>query len=120
MRFVSLTLTLVFAACSSSTGPGGPAVSYSNVSVADTLYSPDTVTIAAGAGVSWKNNGALTHSVTADTGATFNASIGPAGMDAYGYPTAGQTYSKVFATAGTYAYHCNFHASMHGVVIVTP
>ena len=120
MRFACLTLTLVFTACSSSTGPGGPSVSYSNVAVADSSYTPDTITIAAGAGIRWMNSGPSSHTVTADTGSTFNQTLGPPGMDAYGYPTAGQSYNKVFAAAGTYAYHCNFHANMHGVVVVTP
>jgi plastocyanin len=111
---------VAFAACSNPAGPGGAAVTYSNVSVADTLYNPDTVTVAAGTGVTWTNSGALTHTVTADSDAVFNATLSPPGMDSYGYPTAGQSYSKVFATAGTYRYHCNFHASMHGVVVVTP
>jgi plastocyanin len=111
---------VAFAACSSPAGPGGPAIIYSNVGVADTLYNPDTVTIAAGAGVRWMNAGALSHTVSADSGGAFNATLGPPGIDAYGYPTAGQSYNKVFATAGTYRYHCNFHASMHGVVVVIP
>jgi plastocyanin len=117
MRFALLAAALAIAACGN---PSGPAVSYSTVSVVDTAYAPDTVTIAAGAGVRWTNLGPSGHTVTPDTGAAFGATLGAPGMDAYGYPTAGGSYSKVFATAGTYAYHCNFHAAMHGVVVVTP
>jgi plastocyanin len=119
-----LVVTLVaFVACSNPAAPGGgggPGVSYYGVGVADSLYNPDSVTIAAGGGVKWTNAGPSTHTVTADTGSAFNATIGPPGMDPYGYPTAGQAFSRVFATAGTYRYHCNFHANMHGVIVVTP
>ena len=117
MRFALLALAVAVAACGS---PAGPGASYRAVTVADTMYGPDSVTIAVGAGVRWTNIGPSGHTVTPDTGVAFGATLGAPGMDAYGYPTAGGTYSKVFATAGTYHYHCNFHAVMHGVVVVTP
>ena len=117
-----LAALAAYSACSNPSGPGGggPGVTYRGVGVADSAYTPDSVTIVAGTGVRWTNSGPSTHTVTVDTGTAFNATIGPPGMDPYGYPTAGQSFGKVFATAGTYRYHCEFHANMHGVVVVTP
>jgi len=120
MRYALSAVALAAAAAAACGTPSGPAASYTAVSVADTAYAPDTVTIAAGAGVTWMNIGPSTHTVTSDSGPAFGATLGAPGSDAYGSPTAGGSYSRVFATAGTYRYHCNFHAVMHGVVIVTP
>ena len=105
------------AACSSD--PAGPSVSYSTVAVTDYMFGPDTVSIAAGRGVRWANAGPSAHTVTAD-GGSFTGTLGAPGMDMYGYPTGGGSYSKVFTTPGTYAYHCTLHVQMTGVVVVTP
>jgi plastocyanin len=32
----------------------------------------------------------------------------------------GSTFGHTFATAGTFAYHCKIHSTMHGTVVVTP
>jgi plastocyanin len=117
MRLALFATVLAAAACGSD--PAGPSVSYTNVAVADYTFGPDTVTIAAGRGVRWANAGPSAHTVNAD-GGSFAGSLGAPGMGVYGYPTGGGSYSKVFTTAGTFAYHCTIHAQMTGVVIVTP
>ena len=118
MRLALFAAVLATAgACSSD--PAGPSVSYSTVAVADYAFGPDTVTIAVGRGVRWANAGPSAHTVTAD-GGSFTGTLGAPGMDMYGYPTGGGSYSKVFTTAGTYAYHCRIHASMHGTITIAP
>ena len=117
MRPVLFAAVLATAACAGD--PAGPSVSYTTVAVADYVFGPDTVTIAAGRGVRWANAGPSAHTVTAD-GGSFAGTLGAPGMDMYGYPTGGGSYSKAFMTAGTYAYHCTLHPQMTGVVIVTP
>jgi plastocyanin len=119
MRYALLAFAVVLAAtaCSNSSDPG---VSFSSVGIADSSYTPDTVRIAAGAGVRWTNAGPSTHSITPDTGSAFGATLSPPGMDPYGYPTGVESYNKKFTTAGTFPYHCTFHANMHGAVVVTP
>ena len=79
------------------------------VSVVDFSYSPKTVTIQAGESVSWSNNGQSPHTVTADGGSFDSGNLNP-----------GQGYSHTFSTAGTYAYHCQYHQAqgMVGTVIV--
>jgi plastocyanin len=32
--------------------------------------------------------------------------------------TTGSSYTRTFATPGTYAYVCGIHASMHGTIVV--
>jgi len=117
MRLALFATVLAAAACGSD--PAGPSVSYTNVAVADYTFGPDTVTIAAGRGVRWANAGPSAHTVNAD-GDSFAGSLGAPGMDMYGYPTGGGSYSKVFTTPGSYPYHCTLHVQMTGVVIVTP
>jgi plastocyanin len=119
MRLALFAAVLAAAAAACDGDPAGPSVSYTSVAVADYTFGPDTVTIAAGRGVRWTNAGPSAHIVSAD-GGSFTGTLGAPGMDAYGYPTGGGSYSKVFTTAGSYAYHCSLHVQMTGVVIVTP
>ncbi len=72
-------------------------------------FSPATVTIAKGTKVVWTNTSDAPHTVTSDTADAFTASP---------TLTQNQTYSFVFNTAGTYAYHCTVHPSMKATIIV--
>src|SRR3989442_7805700 len=65
-----------------------------------------------GNGVSWNNNGTLTHNITSmnltSSGAPlFNATLPPT-----------YTFIYAFSTAGTYPYYDSSHPSMHGMVSV--
>jgi LPXTG-motif cell wall-anchored protein len=87
------------------------------VSIGDNFYSPASVTISVGDTVTWTNNGAAPHTVTADNG-SFDSSPGcPANVDACMQP--GDTYSHTFSAAGTFGYSCKVHGqSMSGTVVV--
>ena len=93
-----------------------------SVSMANYSFSPSPLTIKAGTTVQWANGGTVAHTTTSDNGTWDSGSLGPPGMDAYGMPTAGQSYSHTFTTAGTFAYHCSFHQlqGMKGTITVTP
>lgn len=127
-RLIVSAMTVGLAACSKTSSPAGPASggppsggANALVTVADYQFSPDTVTIAAGQSVEWSNNGPSSHTVTSDNSAWSSATLGaPGGMDPYGYPTGGGTFTNTFGSAGTYHYHCSIHAGMNAVVIVTP
>ncbi len=84
-----------------------PAQSSSKVSIAGFAYGPATVTVAVGAVVHWTNTDAANHTVTADKGAF-----------ALGNLNKRQGQSFHFTKAGVYAYHCDYHPFMHGIVIV--
>ena len=79
-----------------------------NITISDFQYNPANVTVPLGTKVIWTNNGPSEHTVTSDTN-IFNS----------GTMAVGQKWNFTFNAVGTYPYHCTFHASMHGVVIVS-
>ena len=80
-----------------------------NVKIAGFAFAPASLTVKAGTTVTWVNDDAPAHTVTADDGS-------------FGSPNLahGATFSQRFGTAGSYAYHCAIHPSMVGTVVVTP
>jgi plastocyanin len=72
-------------------------------------YTPGEITIILGvnATVAWTNHDVLVHDVIANNGAFNSGDIAP-----------NAAYVFTFTQAGTYTYHCSYHASMSGVVVV--
>ena len=103
---------------SNPTGSGGGGIA-ANVTIANTAYSPASITITAGGSVKWTNTDGVTHSVTADAGGFAKDLMGTM-PDNYGGMTGGGTFTQTFPSAGTFAYHCTYHSSMHGTVTVNP
>lgn len=80
----------------------------SSVSISGLAFSNPTLTVKIGTAVTWTNNDTTTHTVTSTTGSELGSSpLAPGG-----------TYSHTFTAAGTYNYHCTFHPTMTGTVIV--
>ena len=114
-----LPAMLALAACSGSSSPAAsaapsvapsvapPDATGSAVSIASFKFEPATLTISVGTTVTWTNNDSASHTVTADDGSFKSGTLGKGG-----------TFSQTFATAGTFAYHCNFHSSMTGTITV--
>ena len=73
-------------------------------------YEPKVVTVKVGTEVTWTNNGAVVHTVSADDGKTF----------ASGNMAAKATFSFTPTTPGTFPYHCKQHPWMKGALIVQP
>jgi plastocyanin len=67
-----------------------------------------TVTIVLGSSVQWTNCDGYEHTVTSDNGAFPSHLLGGSGGSA----------TETFTTAGTFAYHCEFHLDEHGTVVV--
>lgn len=85
------------------------ATSTSEVGIEDFTFVPKTITIEAGAGVSWTNEDTASHTATIAEGAqTFDTDT----------LETGQTATVRFDTPGTYAYVCLFHPYMKGTVVV--
>lgn len=121
---------ILLGGCSSSAKPGTqstppttPASTSSVTSSASTGSQPaakaTTITIknfgytvsgtaAPGAKVSVTNNDSTAHTVTADSGATFDVTVDPGKTATFTAPD----------KAGTYKFHCTFHSNMHGTLKV--
>jgi plastocyanin len=109
---VFIIAAIVFASCGKSGGGYGsnsntPASSGNTVSIVNMSFSPANLSVSAGTAVTWTNNDAMTHTVTSDGGIFDSGNL-----------AAGKTYSRVFATAGSYPYHCTIHPGMTGTVTV--
>lgn len=88
-----------------ASGPAGAAADA--VTIQGFAFKPETITISAGTTVTWANQDSVAHTVTADDG-SFDST-----------PVAGGTaFSQVFATPGTFAYHCTIHPTMKGTIVV--
>ncbi|GAC1537367.1 MAG: cupredoxin family copper-binding protein [Acidimicrobiales bacterium] len=97
---------------SAPSGPGGAtAVDMINDATTVGAFSPPTLTIKVGAGVTWKNTTSTQHNVTFNDGTVKSSPL---------VMQQGDTFSGTFATAGTFTYHCTFHPGMDGKVVVNP
>jgi plastocyanin len=97
------------------------------VEMTNTLtFTPDTVEVAVGETVQWRNTSLLMHTVTADPEeATMDGSVRlPDGASPFdsGNLDPKQTFDHTFTTPGTYTYFCIPHeaAKMRGTVVVRP
>ena len=70
-------------------------------------YDPVWLNVPAGSDVTWVNQDAVTHTVTANDG-SFNSGDIPAGG----------TYGQKFTVIDDYAYHCQYHPNEKGMVDV--
>jgi plastocyanin len=114
--------TLAGCASSSSGGSGGsaagasaaPATSPSAAVAADALtiagfsYSPTPLTVRPGQVVTVTNSDSVEHTVTSDLQGLFDAAA------EHGTPITFKAPMKL----GTYTFHCAYHASMHGTLVV--
>lgn len=78
-----------------------------SVAIHDFRYAPASVAVKPGETVTWRADGYYMHSVHFDAEAT-----------GIGTPSSKYTASRTFPDEGKFAYHCDVHASMHGVVYV--
>lgn len=90
-----------------SAASGGPVT----LTIAGFAYDPTPLRVRAGQMVSVRNSDDAEHTVTADAGSTFKS-----GDVAHAMIVTFRAPDK----PGTYAYHCDYHASMHGTLVVAP
>jgi plastocyanin len=79
------------------------------VSMKNLRFSPQTVTVAAGEQVAWRNDDQVAHTVTAQDGSWTSPLLQP-----------GVTYTHTFAQPGRYEITCKPHPFMKSVVEVRP
>ena len=85
--------------------PPAPSGTAHQVTIENFAFSSKEITIKVGDTVTWTQQDAVIHTTTGDI------------WDS-GDLNQGQTYSKTFDRAGTYDYHCNYHSTMQGKIIV--
>ncbi|MFI5255180.1 MAG: cupredoxin domain-containing protein [Candidatus Limnocylindrales bacterium] len=104
---VAIALALMLAGCSST--PTDTSATGNAVTISDFAFKPDVLTVKVGTTVTWTNKDSTGHDVKWDDGAPGSETL-----------STGQSYTRTFATAGTFTYICGIHASMKGKITVTP
>jgi plastocyanin len=105
MRRLLLLPLMVFALAAAS--PAGAADH--NVSITKSGFSPASLTIPNGDSVTWKNNDTTNHQIVSDNNSfTTTRVLSP-----------GQTATRIFPNAGTFAYHDGVNQALKGTVVVT-
>ena len=79
-----------------------------DLQIVDFAFDPAELTVFTGEPVTWTNASTRGHTVTSDDGAELDGN--PIG--------AGESYGHVFEAPGIYAYHCEIHPRMTGVITV--
>ncbi|MEA3165473.1 MAG: hypothetical protein QOJ26_330 [Thermoplasmata archaeon] len=92
---------LTLSGCSTKAPLGADAAIHGNT------YDPATLTIKSGQRIHFSNHDSVEHSVTADSGGEFDRDI-----------EGGSAGDITFPDAGTFPFHCKYHTSMHGTVVV--
>jgi len=77
------------------------------VTIADFSFSPNPIEIAVGESVTWTNEGGAPHTATEDGDGFTSERL-----------STGDSFTHTFDEAGTYAYHCEFHANMTAEIVV--
>lgn len=89
------------------TAPTAP-VRGDQVTIDGFAFAPVTLTVPAGATVTWTNRDEEPHTVAASDGSFHSPGMGT-----------GATFTHTFPTAGTFDYVCSIHPMMRGTVVVT-
>lgn len=79
------------------------------VDLEDFAFSPATLTIKVGTTVKWSNKDTASHDVVSDSGLWSSPTL-----------SKGEDFFFTFTQTGTFTYHCSFHPSMKGTIVVTP
>lgn len=95
---------------SSTSGTSAKAGGANHVEIQNFSFHPPTITVAPGSKVSITNADQTTHTFTAVNGAFDTSDINGGSAASITAPT----------KPGTYAYRCNIHQYMHGVLTVGP
>jgi plastocyanin len=114
--FAAIAVGLLLAACSSNNGTSGgsTAASGSNVvTLSGLAFSPTSLTVKAGATVTFQNKDTVDHTVTNGKDGT------PVANPAFDKSLpAGQSVDITFGTAGTFNVTCKIHSTMNMTVTV--
>jgi len=96
------------AASSTPAASPAPAAAAGKVDIASFKFVPATVTVKAGSKLTFTNSDSAEHTATSDMSGAFDT----------GALKQGDGKPVSLTRPGRYAYHCDFHPFMHGVVVV--
>lgn len=77
------------------------------VTIKDSMFVPEALTVKVGQTVTWKNADAVEHNIVSDDD-----------VFTTGVLASGEEGTYTFTKAGTYAYHCSIHPEMTGSIVV--
>ena len=107
---LSVIALLVFVSAAGAQDSGVEAVPVQDarsVGIGDNFFDPPDAAVEPGSTITWTNNGARPHTVTADDGSFDSGRLNP-----------GDSYTVAFDGQGTVTYHCAIHPEMRGSVTV--
>jgi plastocyanin len=84
-----------------------PAVESAAVDIKSFKFKPVVISVKKGGKIRWTNSDSAAHTATADDRSFDTQTIDP-----------GKSKSVSFTTAGSFAYHCDFHPFMKAMVVV--
>ena len=85
----------------------GPAVKSATIDIKSFKFKPVTIAVKKGGRITWTNSDSAAHTATADDRSFDTQTIDQ-----------GKAKSVTFTTAGTFAYHCDFHPFMKATLVV--
>jgi plastocyanin len=95
------------------------------INISSLMFQPSKTTVKVGTTITWRNDEAITHTVTSgrfegiDKTTGLRSSQSPDG--AFDAKLAkGKTFSFTFTKPGTYTYYCDIHQGMNATITVTP
>jgi plastocyanin len=97
----------------------GPVINLSSL-----MFHPTTITVKAGDTITWRNDEAITHTVTSgrfvgvDKTTGLRSSQEPDGTFNAKLAGKGKTFSFTFTKPGTYSYYCDIHQGMNATIKV--
>ena len=104
-RVAAVGVVALMLGCMSDNAVTNPPSQTMAVSIKGFAFNPASVVVPVGSTVTWTNQDATAHTVTATS---FDS----------GSLAQNATFSHTFATKGTFAYHCIFHSNMVASVTV--
>jgi amicyanin len=101
--------TLVAAVVLAGLASGQALAADAQVKIANFTFDPPTLTVKAGATVTWVNADDIPHLVSEKDGKFRSPAL-----------DTDERFSQIFSTAGTVEYFCAIHPHMTGKIVVTP
>jgi plastocyanin len=108
MTLILMTSTFVWGQYGGGGSGGSQQPGPDSVNIQNFEFIPETLTVSAGAKVTWKNLDSAAHTATSRSGLFNTGNLGR-----------NQEGTFTFTSAGTFEYFCQIHPSMTGKVVVT-